>query len=121
MNNNQNKDAIVWFRENIVEEMEIYPDLLKLLRKIGVSKGYRYIIWDRQKFPLKYVGKNEKIVMFDYGNKIGSRYVRESRERYLVEGMDFTVIRYNHFKQGFAFSHIEFNSKMYSAFDTDNK
>ena len=111
---------IVWFRENIFEQSQIHPSSLKLLRKIGISKGYKYLIWDENRFPMKYKTRYNKIVTLTYSNGLGPRRVYEQRDVFEVDGMTLIVVRYNHLKKGFQFSHIEFNSKKYNAFDYDN-
>lgn len=85
----------------------------KSLDEIGITKDFKYIVWNGDYFPLSFKESFVRRTEYDYG-KHGINFVMEMTDIYLAEGMNLTIKKYNHYKKGYVVESVNFNNKTFS-------
>jgi hypothetical protein len=98
---------IIWLSQDL--NVGIDKHLLKGVKKLGISRDFRFLIWNNETIPMQYTNSFRTIESINYVG-IGPKFVEAVRHIYTADGRTVTVLKYNHNKKGFVVDHIKFSN-----------
>uniref|UniRef100_A0A6C0EFW8 Uncharacterized protein n=1 Tax=viral metagenome TaxID=1070528 RepID=A0A6C0EFW8_9ZZZZ len=99
---------VIWLYQDINNTKRINKNDMQMLKKIGLDRNMKYVIWQNEKFALEHVDSYEHDEQFLYPPPYGTRMVKVMRDQYIVDGANFTVTKMNHFKKGYVIDNVSF-------------
>jgi hypothetical protein len=110
MNNSsiaESNGDIIWLLQDL--NVGIEKHLLKGVKKLGINRDFRFLIWNNERIPMQYRKSFRTIESIDYVG-IGPKFVEAIRQIFTADGRTVTILKYNHHKKGFVVDHIKFSN-----------